>query len=90
MLYEVITVFDDLRKQVRALPDHDRIRVNKSGCMAQCGFGPMVVVHPEDVWYAGVRVADVLSGPPAEHHQIQQAVGAQAVGPVDRDAGAFP
>lgn len=30
------------------------VRVNKSGCMNQCGHGPMVVVYPDDVWYAGV------------------------------------
>ena len=35
-----------------------RVRVNKSGCVAQCGFGPMVVVYPDNVWYAGVQVED--------------------------------
>ena len=30
------------------------VRVNHAGCMNQCGHGPMVVVYPEDVWYAGV------------------------------------
>jgi (2Fe-2S) ferredoxin len=35
------------------------VRVNKSGCLSQCGFGPMVVVYPDNVWYAGVAVADV-------------------------------
>src|SRR5436190_9021937 len=30
------------------------IRVNKAGCFSQCGNGPMVVVYPENVWYAGV------------------------------------
>ena len=34
------------------------VRVNKSGCIAQCGFGPMVVVYPDNVWYAGVQVED--------------------------------
>lgn len=29
-------------------------RINHAGCMNQCGHGPMVVVYPEDVWYAGV------------------------------------
>ena len=31
-----------------------QIRVNKAGCMNQCGHGPMVVVYPDDVWYGGV------------------------------------
>jgi len=36
-----------------------RVRVNKSGCVAQCGHGPVVAVYPENVWYAGVRLEDV-------------------------------
>jgi hypothetical protein len=34
-------------------------------------------------------VADVLARPPAEDHQVEQAVGSQAVGAVNRDAGAL-
>jgi (2Fe-2S) ferredoxin len=37
----------------------DRVRVNHSGCLDQCGHGPMVVVYPEAVWYSGVRPEDV-------------------------------
>jgi (2Fe-2S) ferredoxin len=33
------------------------VRVNHSGCMSQCGHGPMVVVYPEDTWYAAVDLA---------------------------------
>lgn len=32
------------------------VRVSHAGCMNQCGSGPMVVVYPDDVWYAGVDV----------------------------------
>jgi len=35
------------------------IRINKSGCFSQCGHGPMIVVYPEDVWYAGVQESDL-------------------------------
>lgn len=38
---------------------HGEIRVNKAGCLAQCGWGPMVVVYPENRWYAGVTAADL-------------------------------
>ncbi len=31
-----------------------QVRVNKSGCLDQCGNGPMVAVYPENVWYAKV------------------------------------
>lgn len=30
------------------------VRVNRAGCMNQCGHGPMVVVYPADTWYAHV------------------------------------
>ena len=36
----------------------DRVRVNRSGCFSQCGNGPMVVVYPDAVWYAGVSPDD--------------------------------
>lgn len=38
---------------------HVEVRINKAGCFSQCGNGPMIVVYPEDVWYAGVRPEDV-------------------------------
>ena len=28
------------------------VRVNKSGCLDQCAFGPTVVVYPGGVWYS--------------------------------------
>ena len=48
-----------LKRQVAAAGLKGRVRVNHSGCMDQCGHGPMVVVYPEAVWYAGVRPEDV-------------------------------
>lgn len=45
-----------LKKGVAAAGMRD-IRVNHSGCMNQCGHGPMVVVYPDDVWYAHVDPA---------------------------------
>ena len=38
-----------------------RVRVNNSGCLDQCGHGPMAVVYPEGVWYSHLRVEDVQS-----------------------------
>jgi len=43
-----------LKKSVAASGVKSRIRVNHSGCMNQCGHGPMVVVYPDDIWYAHV------------------------------------
>lgn len=35
-----------------------KIRINKSGCLNQCGHGPMVVIYPQNRWYAGVTPDD--------------------------------
>jgi nitrite reductase/ring-hydroxylating ferredoxin subunit/(2Fe-2S) ferredoxin len=48
-----------LRDGVRQASRHQDVRVNKSGCFSQCGHGPMIVVYPEDVWYAGVQESDL-------------------------------
>ena len=37
----------------------DSVRINKAGCFSQCGHGPMMVVYPENVWYAGVKESDL-------------------------------
>ena len=33
--------------------------VQSVGCLGECGSGPMVVVLPEEIWYAHVAVGDV-------------------------------
>ena len=35
------------------------VRINKAGCFSQCGHGPILVVYPVDVWYAGVKQEDL-------------------------------
>ncbi len=35
------------------------IRINKAGCLGQCGNGPMVVVYPQGNWYCQVSLKDV-------------------------------
>ncbi|MGH2517023.1 MAG: (2Fe-2S) ferredoxin domain-containing protein [Ktedonobacterales bacterium] len=48
-----------LKKAVKATGLSGRVRINQSGCLDQCGFGPMIVVYPENVWYWGVQPEDV-------------------------------
>ena len=47
-----------LKALVKELGLGGTVRVNRSGCFAQCGNGPMVVVYPDAIWYAGVRPDD--------------------------------
>lgn len=42
----------------RAAPVAD-IEIVGSGCLGQCGNGPMVLVLPEGVWYWRVRAEEV-------------------------------
>ena len=48
-----------LRAGVLTAGKQVEVRINKAGCFSQCGHGPMMVVYPENVWYAGVTLADV-------------------------------
>ena len=63
-----------LRAGVQKANRQADVRVNKAGCFSQCGHGPMIVVYPENVWYAGVQQGDlpeivqshILGGKPVE------------------------
>jgi nitrite reductase/ring-hydroxylating ferredoxin subunit/(2Fe-2S) ferredoxin len=48
-----------LRDGVRATNRQVEVRINKAGCFSQCGHGPMIVVYPDNVWYAGVQESDL-------------------------------
>jgi (2Fe-2S) ferredoxin len=50
-------VRDALKESVVRAGLKRRVRINRAGCLGQCGHGPMVVVYPEGTWYAGVDAA---------------------------------
>jgi nitrite reductase/ring-hydroxylating ferredoxin subunit/(2Fe-2S) ferredoxin len=58
------------------------VRINKAGCFSQCGHGPMIVVYPENVWYAGVQASDlpeilashIVGGRPVERLRYEPGV----------------
>ncbi len=52
-------VFDALRKEIFERGLKSKIRINKSGCFDQCGNGPLIVVYPDQVWYAKVQIDDL-------------------------------
>lgn len=39
--------------------DIPNIAVEKSGCLGQCGKGPMVLVLPEEIWYSYVQPTNI-------------------------------
>jgi toluene monooxygenase system ferredoxin subunit len=63
-----------LRDGARQAGRQVEVRINKAGCFSQCGHGPMIVVYPENVWYADVQESDlaeilsshILGGKPVE------------------------
>src|SRR5438067_6702150 len=71
-----------LRGEVVKAGRQQQIRINKAGCFSQCGHGPMVVVYPEDVWYAGVKESDleeiltahIIGGAPVERLRYEPGV----------------
>lgn len=71
-----------LRGEVAKAGRHQDVRINKAGCFSQCGHGPMIVVYPENVWYAGVKESDlpeivqshILGGTPVERLRYEPGV----------------
>lgn len=50
-----------LKDRIKALDLHGagQVRVNATGCMGRCDFGPVLVVYPEGVWYTFVDQEDI-------------------------------
>jgi len=86
----------DTEKYVKVLRDGARqagkqteVRVNKAGCFSQCGHGPMLVVYPDDIWYAGVQESDlqeiltehIIGGRPVE--RLRYAPGVRGANKTD-------
>jgi len=78
-----------LRAGVQKANRQADVRINKTGCFSQCGHGPMVVVYPEDVWYAGVKESDleeiltahIIGGAPVE--RLRYAPGVPGANTID-------
>src|SRR5579883_955768 len=51
-------VFDELRKEIFERGLKSSIRINKAGCFDHCGNGPLVVIYPQNTWYAHVQASD--------------------------------
>ena len=69
-------VHEVLKREVHRAGLKGSVRVNHAGCMNQCGHGPMVVVYPDDTWYA--RVDEEGAATIVAHHLV----GGRAVEPL--------
>lgn len=47
-----------LKARCRELGLND-VRVNATGCMSFCKFGPTMVVYPDGIWYSCKSTADI-------------------------------
>lgn len=81
-----------LRRRLVAEGLQDRVRINKCGCMAQCGYGPMVCVYPQNHWYSEVRVEDVdalfdaiVAGEPHEPLLYRNPLGGKRICPAGEE-----
>ena len=52
-------LFDALKAMVRERGLHERMIVNRTSCLKHCSRGITVAVQPDNVWYAGVTLADL-------------------------------
>ncbi len=52
-------VHAELKSKAKEAGLVSEIRITKSGCLGQCGHGPMLAYWPDNVWYSGVKVSDV-------------------------------
>jgi (2Fe-2S) ferredoxin len=52
-------VFNRLKALVAERGLASRVMVTRTGCLKHCSRGVAVAVHPENVWYSGVTLADL-------------------------------
>lgn len=55
-----VEVRDRLKSELTARGLSKVVRANQAGCLDQCERGVTVVVYPEQVWYGGVTVDDIV------------------------------
>lgn len=52
-------VRDELKRLMKAEGLGLQMRINNCGCLGQCGFGPNIVIYPQQIWYQNVTIDDV-------------------------------
>ena len=54
-------VFKELRRIAKERGLHPRIRVAQAKCLGKCSQGVNVMVYPNEMWYSGVKLEDVVA-----------------------------
>ena len=54
-----LELIDALKKEITARGIKGKLRIQKSGCLDICDFGPTLVIYPQGTFYVGVSVTDV-------------------------------
>ena len=52
-------LFDELKALLRQRGLDSRVMLNRTYCLKHCSRGPVIAVQPDNVWYGGVRSADL-------------------------------
>jgi (2Fe-2S) ferredoxin len=53
-----LTIVKELRKEIEKRGLKGKVRVNKSGCLDACAYGPAIVIYPDGIWYGGMKPGD--------------------------------
>ena len=54
-----LALVTEFKKQLKNSNLNLKTRVNKSGCLGICNFGPTIAIYPEGIFYVGVNTEDV-------------------------------
>ena len=54
-----LAIRDKFVEELRKLNLNHEVRANKSGCLAGCSQGPIVVIYPNQIWYKNVTLKNV-------------------------------
>ena len=59
LAYGTQKIIDVFRQEIAGQGLHDRVQLRTSGCHGFCERGPMVVIHPQKIFYQRIKTDDV-------------------------------
>ncbi len=82
-----IAVIDRLREEIAARDMNDKVRVVETGCNGFCAAGPIMVVHPGDIFYQRLKADDVpdiiethiINGQPVDKHFFKDPISKKKI-----------